>query len=193
MRRLSAATFLIFALAAAPLALAASHNTKVGVIDPQSVLQRSHAGQEVMQQIRAYGKQLQSQMGPEKDKLQKEEQDLQRNAKIESKAQQKKAQATFQGHVKAYQTKAQQARKSFQEKRAALMIPLQAKLQDVVSKYAKEHGFGLVLDSQAAIYNASGLDITDAVLKAFNKAQPHAPAPDTAAAAQAVESGGQGN
>ncbi|HYW75557.1 MAG TPA: OmpH family outer membrane protein [Gammaproteobacteria bacterium] len=184
---------MIFALAAAPLALAASHNTKVGVIDPQSVLQRSHAGQEVMQQIRAYGKQLQSQMGPEKDKLQKEEQDLQRNAKIESKAQQKKAQATFQGHVKAYQTKAQQARKSFQEKRAALMIPLQAKLQDVVSKYAKEHGFGLVLDSQAAIYNASGLDITDAVLKAFNKAQPHAPAPDTAAAAQAVESGGSGN
>lgn len=193
MRRLSAATFFILALAAAPLALAAGNNTKVGVIDPQSVLQRSHAGQEVMQQIKAYAKHLQAQMGPEQDKLKKEEQDLQRNAKIESKAQQKKAQETFQGHVKAFQTKAQQARKSFQEKRAALMIPLKGELQKVVSDYAKKHGFGLILDSQAAIYNASGLDISDAVLKAFNKAQPHAPKPDTAAAAQAIEAGGSGN
>lgn len=192
MRRLSAATFFILALAAAPLALAAGNSTKVGVIDVQSVLQQSQAGQEVMQQIQAYGKQLQSQMSPEQDKLKKEEEDLRRNAKIESKAQQKKAQETFQSHVQAYQAKAQKARKSFQEKRAALMIPLQAKLHDVVQAYAKEHGFELVLDGQAAIYNASGLDITDAVLKAFNKAQPHAPKPDTAAAARAA-AGGPGN
>ncbi len=193
MRRLSAATFFILALASAPLALAAGNATKVGVIDVNSVLQQSKAGQEVMQQIKAYANQLQSQMGPEQDKLKKEEQDLQRNAKIESKAQQKKAQETFQSHIKAYQAKAQKARKSFQEKRASLMIPLQAKLHDVVTAYAKEHGFGLVLDEQAAIYNASDLDISDAVLKAFNKAQPHAPKPDTAAAAQAAASGGPGN
>lgn len=193
MRRVSAATFFILALAAAPLALAAGNSTKVGVINAQSVLQRSHAGQEVMDQIKTYAKHLQAQMGPEQAKLKKEEEDLQRNAKIESKAQQKKAQETFQGHIKAYQTKAQQARKSFQEKRAALMIPLQAKLQDVVSKYAKAHGFGLIIDDQAAIYNASDLDITDAVLKAFNKAQPHAPKPDTAAAAAQAAAGGPGN
>lgn len=190
MRRLSAVSFLVLALAASPLALAAGHATKVGVINTQSVLQQSKAGQEVMQQIKAYGKQLQSKMGPEQDKLKKEEQDLRRNAKIESKAEQKKAQETFQTHVHAYQKAAQQAQKSFQKRRLSLMIPLRSKLQEVVQDYAKQHDFGMIIDDSAVIYNEPSLDVSDAVLKAFNKAQPHAPAPDTKAAAMSMSGSG---
>lgn len=181
MRRFSVA-FLVLALAAAPAAMAAgSGGTKVGLIDIQKVMTKSSAGQEVMQQLQAFGKQLQAKMQPEQNKLKKEQEDLKKNAKIESKAQQTKAQKEFQSHVQAYQQKAQQARESFQKKRASLMVPLQAKLNDVVTAYAKQHGYDLILDSQAAIYNEPALDVTDAILKAFNKAQPHAPPPDTSA------------
>jgi hypothetical protein len=51
----------------------------------------------------------------------------------------------------------------------------------VVTAYAKQHGYDLIIDSQAVVYNAPGLDVTDAIIKAFNKAQPHAPPPDTSA------------
>ncbi len=195
MRRLSAATFLILALAAAPLALAAGNNTKVGVIDAQSVLQRSQAGQEVMQQLKAYGTQLRSQIKAQGEKLQKERDDYERNSKIEGKAERKKAQQTLSEHFQSFQEAQQKASHAFDERRAAYMIPLRGKLQDLVQKYAKEHGFGMIIDASAVIYNKDDLDITDAVLKAFNKAQPHAPKPDTAAAAKAAAAaaGGPGN
>lgn len=154
---------------------------KVGLIDLQKVITKSTAGQEVMQELKGFGTQLQAKMGSKQDKLKKEQQELEKNAKIETQAQQKKAQETFKSHVQAYQQQAQQAQQSFQQKRASLMVPLQAKLDDVVTAYAKQHGYDLILDSQAAVYNAPGLDVTDAILKAFNKAQPHAPAPDTSA------------
>ena len=193
MRRLSAATFLILAVAAAPLALAAGNNTKVGIIDAQSVLQRSQAGQEVMQQLKAYGSQLQSQIKAQGEKLQKERDAYERNSKIEGKAERQKAQQTLSEHFQAFQKAQQKANKAFDEKRAAYMIPLRAKLQDLVQKYAQEHGFGMIIDASTVIYNKDGLDITDAILKAFNKAQPHAPKPDMADAAKAVEAGGSGN
>lgn len=181
MRRLSAA-FFVLALAAAPVAMAAgSSGTKVGLIDFQHVMTRSSAGQDVLQQLQAFGKQLQAKMEPEQNKLKKEQEDLKKNSKIETKAQQAKAQQQFQSQVQAYQQKAQQARESFQKKRASLMVPLQGKLYDVVAAYAKKHGYDLILDSHTAVYNKSDLDLTDAILKAFNKAQPHAPAPDTSA------------
>lgn len=190
MRRFSVA-FLVLAFMMAPAAMAAGNGTKVGVLDVQQVLEKSSAGQEVMQQIQGFGKQLQARMGSKQDKLKKERDELEKNAKIESKAQQKKAQQTFQKHVRSYQQEAQKARQSFQQKRASLMVPLQAKLNDVVTAYAKRHGYDLILDSQTAIYNVPSLDITNAILKALNKAQPHAPAPDTSAAAEAAAGGGQ--
>lgn len=191
MRRLSA-LFLVLALGVAPLAMAAGNSTKVGILDWQSVLQQSKAGQEVQQQIQAYGNQLKAKMGPEQDKLKKEQEEMQKNAKIESKAEQEKAAKTFQQHYQSYQQDAQKAQQSFRQKQASLMMPLKASLDDVVQAYAKAHGFDLILDAQTAVYNAPSLDITDQVLKAFNKAQPHAPAPDTSAAAKAAAMGGPG-
>ena len=114
-------------------------------------------------------------MSSRQNKLKKEEQDLQKNAKIETAAQQKKTRQAFQMDIRLYQQEARKARKSFGKKRASLLVPLQAKLNDVVTAYAKKHGYSLILDSQAAIYNVPSLNVTDAILKAFNKAQPHSP------------------
>ncbi|HKI80947.1 MAG TPA: OmpH family outer membrane protein [Pseudodesulfovibrio sp.] len=189
MRRFSVA-FLALALVAAPAAMAAGN--KVGLIDMQKLLAQSTAGQEVRQELKGFGTQLQAKMNSTQDKLKKEQQELQKNAKIETEAQQKKAQDTFKSHVQAYQQQAHQAQQSFQQKRASLMVPLQAKLEDVVSAYAKQHGYDLIIDSQAVVYNAPGLDVADAIVKAFNKAQPHAPPPDTSATpAELSGSGGR--
>jgi len=178
MRRFSVA-FLVLVFAAAPVALAAgSGGTKVGLLNLQRVMTKSTAGREAIQQIQGFGKQLQARMNSRQDELKKEEQDLQKNAKIETAAQQKKARKTFRVHLQSFQQAAKKARKSFGEKRVSLMVPLQAKLNDVVTAYANKHGYNLILDSQAAIYNVPSLNITAAILKAFNKAQPHLPKRD---------------
>ena len=140
--------------------------------------------------MQSFGKRLQAADQKQQAQLRKEQQQLKKNASIETKASQKQAETKFQHDVQAYQKASRQREKEFAQKRASLLQPLQASLENVISKYAKEHGYDLVLDGSAAIYNANDMDLTSRILKAFNKAQPHAPAPDTSVGAQALRGGG---
>jgi|GEM_PF-1031479 len=188
MRRTLTAILAVGLVAAAPLAHAAG--TKVGLVDWQSVLQQSKAGQEVQQQMQTFGKQLQAQEQKAQAKLKKEQQQFKNNASIEKPAQQKQDKKKFQQDVQAYRQAQQQRRQQFQRKRAQLLEPLQASLENVIQKFAKQNGYDLILDKSAAVYNADAMDVTSAVLKAFDAAQPHAPAPDTSIGAQALQGSG---
>ena len=189
MRRIFAAFLAAGLVAAAPFAHAAG--TKVGLVDWQSVLQQSKAGQEVQQQMQAFGKRLQAEDQKAQQKLRTEQQQLKKNSSIETKASQKKAEGKFRKDVQAYRQASQQRQQKFQKKRASLLGPLQASLENVIQKYAKQHGYELILDKSTAVYNEDSMDITSAILKAFNAAQPHAPPPDTSIGAQALRGGGR--
>lgn len=167
------------ALVATPLLAHAAGTGKVGVIDVGSILEQSTAGNEVQAQLQAFGKQLQAQEQKDQAKLKKEQEDLKKNQSIETKAAQKQAQQKFQTDIRAYQQTSQKRQQEFQQKQASLLSPLRAKLYDVVESYAKKHGYDLIVDKRAAIYNEDSIDITSQILKAFNAAQPHAPPPDT--------------
>lgn len=173
-------SFLLIGLLAAmaPLAQAAGSG-KVGVIDAQSVLAQSTAGKEVQAQVKAYYDKQHQWAQDQQAKLQKEQNDLQKNQGVMGADAVKKQQAQLQQDYQAYQQEYQKRQQEFQQYQQSRLQPLQASLYDVVQKYAKQNGYDLVLDKGAVVYNDDALDITDAVLKAFNAAQPHAPAPAT--------------
>ncbi len=174
---------LALGLVATPLLASAAGNGKVGVLNVGQVLAQSKAGKEVQKELQAFGNQQRAALEKERSKLEKEQKQLKSNASIETKAAQKAAQERFGKDVKAFQEDAQKRRQAFDKKRASFVQPLQAKLQEVVADYAKRHGYDLIVDDSVAIYNADGIDVTNAILKAFNAAQPHAPPPDTSISA----------
>lgn len=179
MRRFSVAAFMALVMAT-PAAFAAGHGTlKIGVVDWQAVLRQSTAGQEDIKKITNLRAQLSAKIKPEEAKLKKEHDELTKNAKIETAAQQKKAEEAFQSHVQSYQQDAQSASHEYQQKQQALLKSLNEKLQGVVQTYGKEHGFDMIIEKGAVPYNADSVDVTAGVLKAFDKAQPHAPPPAT--------------
>jgi outer membrane protein len=156
-------------LAAAPLALAA--NGKLGVVDPEAVLAKSDAGQAAQAQMKAYSKKQRASLEAQQKKLKGERDKLQKNASIQSDAAKKQAQQTFQQHAQAFQKKVQNGQQAVQKKRKELLQPLEAKLHDVIVSYASRHGYEMILDKRAAIYNKKGADLTNAILKAFNAAE----------------------
>lgn len=180
--------FVALGLMVGPALAQAASSGKIGVVDVGSVLEHSAAGHEIQGQLQVYGKQLQAQEQQDQTRLKKEQEDLKKNQSIETQAAQKQADEKFRKDIQAYQQASQKRQQEFQEKQASLLTPLRAKLDDVVEKYAKRHGFELILDKRAAIYSAGSIDLTAQVLKALNAAQPHAPAPVTSIGAR----GGQG-
>ncbi|MGH8272970.1 MAG: OmpH family outer membrane protein [Gammaproteobacteria bacterium] len=156
-------------LIAAPLAQAASG--KVGVVDVQQILAKSPAAQAAKAQLKAYGEKQQAILKKRSDAVKKEHDDIQKNAAIQTKAAQKKAMQKFQSDYQNFQQEVQTKQQAFGKKRAQILQPLQAKLYDVIQNYATHHGYELVLDKSAAIYSTDSVDLTDAVLKAFNAAE----------------------
>lgn len=165
--------------AAAPLAQAAGGG-KIGVLDWQKVLALSSAGKEVQSEMQAYVGKQQQWVKDQQAKLQKEQDDLTKNKSVLGQDAQQKQESQLQQDYQAYQQEGQKRQQDTQRYQQSLLEPLQAKLEDVVQKYAKDNGYDLILDKSAVVYSGDNApDITDAILKAFNAAQPHAPAPST--------------
>lgn len=152
-------------LMAAPAALAAGE--RIGVVNPGAVLEASAVGKAAMKQLKVFGQQQRQALKKAQKRLKTEQETLKRNAGIETKAVQERAIKRFQQHVQAFQARYQKSQETFAKKRQALLQPLQAKLYDAIRSYAKRHGYVLVLDKQAAIYNAPTADLTQAVLRTF--------------------------
>ncbi len=152
-------------LMAAPAALAAGE--KIGVVNPGAVLEASAAGKTAMKQLKAFGRQQRQALKKAQKLLKTEQETLKKNIGIETKAVQERAIKRFQKHVQAFQERYQKSQEAFAKKRQALLQPLQAKLYDAIRSYAKRHGYVLILNKQAAIYNASAVDLTQPILRAF--------------------------
>ncbi|HEX5314970.1 MAG TPA: OmpH family outer membrane protein, partial [Gammaproteobacteria bacterium] len=146
---------------------------KVGIVDPEAVLAQSDAGQAAQAKLKAEGEQHQKDAQQKQDSLKKEQDALQKNASVETQTAQQQAQQKFQADVAAYQKWAQDTQQDFSQEQQKVLQPLQATLYDVIQSYGKDNGYDLILDKSAAIYAAGGMDVTSAILKAFNAAEAH--------------------
>lgn len=170
MQKTFVALFALGLLAAAPFAQAAGAE-RIGLVDPQAVLAQSKSGQAAQAQMKAFGAQQKAALKAEEAKLRQEQEALKKNASIQTAAAQKAAQAKFQKDVQAYQDDLQKRQQAMQQKSEELIKPLQAELYNVIQDYAEHHGYDLILNKGAAIYNVDSIDLTDEILAAFKKAE----------------------
>lgn len=164
--------FLVLAglIGIAPAVMAAA--PKIGVVDAGYILEHSAAGRAAMKKLQAFGDKERQGLEASQKQLRAEQESLKKNSGIASKAAQAAATKKFQENVKAFQSRYQKTQEAFSKRRQELLQPLQAKLYNVIRRYAKQHHYSLVLDKQAAIYNAKGTDLTQQILKAFNASKP---------------------
>jgi outer membrane protein len=144
----------------------------VAVVDTGQIMQNSEAAKAVRSQIEKIGKTYDQALTAEKDKLEKEQQELeQQRATLAADALQQK-QRDFQQKVAAFERELQARRRKLAEVDSAAAEQIRAALIQVVDQIAKEMNLTLVLTRADVIHAAPEFDITADVLKRLNTKLP---------------------
>jgi len=93
--------------------------------------------------------------------------------------------------TKALNYEAEATQTDYEQEQADIIQGIERKFHAVVDKYARDNGFGIVLDvtnpQTGAFWWGNALDITNEVVRAYDAAYPVATAPETPAGAQKEE------
>ena len=169
--------FVIYSLAAALLVLPAIAQAQtppgpIATVDIQKIMKESTAYQDVSDQLDRKQKSFQAEISKKEDQLQKENQKLGHERSVLSKD-------AFEKKAEAFRTKATEAQKEVQSRKALLnsafersMGDIQKAVNDIVADLAKEKGFIMAVPTSETLYADPKLDISDEVVKRLNEKLP---------------------
>lgn len=178
------ATTALAALLAAPAAFSqgttggaaapAAAPTRVGVISVRQAIVTTAEGKQASAE-------LQSQFAPRQTELQnlgKQIQDAQAKAQQQTTPDDERARLARQvdAWTRSYQRKQQELQEDVQAAENEVADRIGRKMVDVVDRYARENGFAVVIDVSAqstpVVYAATGIDITQDIIRLYDAANP---------------------
>ncbi len=168
--------FLISIFCGLPQAFAAK-DFKVGVVDPQAVIEKSKAGQRALATLKEHATVRQKLLASDEEELKTLQEELQNGKGLSDKDKQAK-QGLFQRKVQEFQRRTQEFTQELAQKEQAMFIEYMGKIEQATKAVADRHGFSLVMDTgsnaslKIVLYSRKGLDITNEVVKEFNKKFP---------------------
>ena len=151
----------------------AADPVKVGVMDQQLVIERSKAGKRALEELKTYSATRQKIINSDDLELKELEQTIQEGKLSETAKQEKQNQ--FQAKLEAYQRRLADFNREIQQKQREMVVEYARKVQDAAQSVAQREGYIAVIDrgNEAAIriviYHQPALDVTDQVVKEFDK------------------------
>jgi outer membrane protein len=151
----------------------AADPVKVAVMDQQLVIERSKSGKRALDELKAYSATRQKIINSDDQELKELEQSIQ-DGKLSETAKQEK-QNQFQAKVEAYQRRLAEFNRDIQQKQRETVIEYTKKVQDAAQAVAQRDGYVAIIDRgneamiRIVIYYQPALDVTDQVVKEFDK------------------------
>lgn len=152
----------------------AASSFKVGLIDPQMVIEKSRDGKRALAVLKEHATVRQNLLKADEEELKKLQEEGQ-NAKSPSDAEKQALQENFQRKLQDYQKRGQEFQQELGQKQKNMVLEYMKKIEAATKAVAERHGFDLVIDKgseatlKIAIYSKDGLDITDEVVKEFDR------------------------
>jgi outer membrane protein len=162
-------------LASLPAAQAAEA-FKMGVVDPQAVLEKSKAGKKALDGLKEYVSTRQKLLSADEEELRNTEKTLKDQIAKLSDTEKKEKETQFRAKVQDYQKRAQAFNQELQGKQKELVDDYMKKIASATQTVAEKGGFSIVVDKgseqtvKIVIYNKDTIDLTDQVIKAFDQA-----------------------
>jgi outer membrane protein len=159
--------------------LSAAHATeafKMGVVDPQAVLEKSKAGKKALDGLKEYVTTRQKLLSADEEELRNTEKTLKEQITKLSDTEKKEKETQFRGKVQDYQKRAQEFNQELQGKQKELVDDYMKKISLATKTVAEKGGFALVVDKgseqtvKIVIYNKDTIDLTEQVIKEFDRA-----------------------
>lgn len=165
-----AVAFSAVALPATPARAEVPAVRKVAMVDMQRVLNETKAGKKARNELEASSKSKQQKLDKKKSKLEGDFAKLKNLQGQELAA----AQERLQKESMELQSMLMALQNELAQQEGKLLEKMYRNCQNIVAKMAKDKGLDLVLvrDDMTIIYAKGGLDITDTVIKRYNKVHP---------------------
>ncbi len=143
---------------------------KIGYVDLQKALNLSAAGKEAKEQIKVKVQGYDAEVQGRQEELKKLKEDLEKQAMLLSEEARNAKERDYQQKVKDYQRFTKDIQETLQQTDADLTRKILESLLTVVQEVGKNDGYTLVLEKteSSLVYADESIDITDAVIKAFD-------------------------
>lgn len=164
----------LFLFASLPAAQAAEA-FKMGVVDPQTVLEKSKAGKKALDGLKEYVSTRQKLLSRDEEELRNTEKTLKEQLAKLNDAEKKEKETQFRAKIQDYQKRAQEFNQELQGKQKELVDDYMKKISAATQTVAEKGGFSLVVDKgseqtvKIVIYNKDTIDLTDQVIKEFDR------------------------
>jgi outer membrane protein len=149
---------------------------KMGVVDPQSVLEKSKAGKKALDGLKEYVSTRQKLLSRDEEELRNTEKTLKEQLAKLSDAEKKEKETQFRAKIQDYQKRAQEFNQELQGKQKELVDDYMKKIAAATQTVAEKGGFAIVVDKgseqtvKIVIYHKDTIDLTDQVIKEFDRA-----------------------
>jgi outer membrane protein len=153
----------------------AAESVKVGVVDQQAILERSKAGKRALEGLKEFSTARQRIVSADDEELKRIESELKKEDPSVSDAVKREKQEQFRVKFENYQRRLQDFNREIQTKQKQLVEEYQKKINQAAATVAEKNGLAAVLDRgsestlKIVIYSHDSLDITDQVVKEFDR------------------------
>ncbi|MBS0156681.1 MAG: OmpH family outer membrane protein [Nitrospira sp.] len=149
---------------------------KMGVVDPQSVLEKSKAGKRALEGLKEYVSTRQKLLAKDEEELRNTEKQLKDQTLNKwTDTEKKEKEGQFRGKVQDFQKRAQEFNAELQKKQKELVDEYMKKISTATQTVAEKGGVALVVDKgseqtvKIVIYNKDTIDLTEQVIKEFDR------------------------
>jgi outer membrane protein len=153
----------------------AAETFKMGVVDPQAVLEKSKAGKKALDGLKEYVSTRQKLLAGDEEDLRNTEKTIKEQLPKLSDTEKKEKETQFRTKVQEYQKRAQEFNQELQGKQKELVDDYMKRISSATKTVAEKGGFALVVDRgseqtvKIVIYNKDTIDLTDQVIKEFDR------------------------
>lgn len=159
--------------AAAPAAQAAKPMMiKVAILNVEEILRKASVAKSIREQIKKQSTEFQAHIQKEEEQLRAADQELTRKRSVLSQEAFNEERKKFQEKLADVQRRLQDRRRDYEKADAEAMKKVQDVLNDIVKDLAKEENITLTMRSEALIFWAKPLDMTEEVLKRLDAKMP---------------------
>ncbi|MFO0700252.1 MAG: OmpH family outer membrane protein [Nitrospira sp.] len=148
---------------------------KMGVVDPQSVLEKSRAGKRALEGLKEYVSSRQKLLGKDEEELRNTEKQLKEQAPKWTDTEKKEKEGQFRAKVQDFQKRAQEFNMELQKKQKELVDEYMKKISAATQTVAEKGGVALVVDKgseqtvKIVVYHKDTIDLTEQVIKEFDR------------------------
>jgi outer membrane protein len=149
--------------------------TRVGVVDPQRILNDTTAGKKARETLASFTKNRQALIELEEKELRRLEEDFVKQGSVLSPTAKREREEQFRRRMAEYQQKVTELNREVQDKQKDVLDAFRDKIEAVSAKVAKRLGIQVVIDrgrGGPTIYFDQAVDLSAQVIEEFNKDYP---------------------